>query len=342
MKVVSVHFNDTHRHSYFNDTMNIVNGVNKPIKYSDILFYFRKMKEIRLKYPSSELVSLFDPLNVYPFYYFMPFLLVSDLSDKEKYNEKIRYAGILSTLIARRTILTDLFADEQYEQLISRNMGDLKKENLGYYLQILDIEINNIASKIFSEPDGFYTIYNRRFNEYINTMLEEKNISPLIGMDECAFKKYAVGKSVLHMLVSDIVLYIIKKQELTFYFDNMMKSFIMYLTLQDDVHDIIEDIQNQQPSHFYPWISSGKIIESVDENIEKAILLKFYLGGGIERCENLIDKYLEEIFTTSKDINHPLNTWMEVIEKMSLKTNDKIDAFKIVGKKLKIFLSGQD
>lgn len=54
-------------------------------------------------------------------------------------------------------------------------------------------------------------------------------------MDEGAFKKYAVGKSILHLLVSDMVLHIIKKQELTHQFDNMMKSFIMYLTLQDDV-----------------------------------------------------------------------------------------------------------
>lgn len=55
----------------------------------------------------------------------------------------------------------------------------------------------------------------------------------------------------------------------------MMKSFIMYLTLQDDVLDIMEDIQKQQPSHFYPWISDGKIIESIDENVEKLCSLSF-------------------------------------------------------------------
>ncbi|WP_250543976.1 class 1 isoprenoid biosynthesis enzyme [Escherichia coli] len=253
-----------------------------------------------MKYPFKELESLFEPLNIYPFYYFMPFLFISDLHDKGQYIERIRYVGIISTLIARRAILTDLFVDEQYEQLISRNMGGLKKEYLGYYLQIIDVEINNIASKIFIEPSSFYALYNRRFNEYVNTMLMEKDISPLIGMDEKAFKKYAVGKSILHLLVSDMVLYIIKKQELTHQFDNMMKSFIMYLTLQDDVLDIMEDIQKQQPSHFYPWISDGKIIESIDENVEKAVLLKFYLGGGIERCEDLIDKYVEDIITAVK------------------------------------------
>lgn len=104
----------------------------------------------------------------------MPFLFISDLHDKGQYIERIRYVGIISTLIARRAILTDLFVDEQYEQLISRNMGDLKKEYLGYYLQIIDVEINNIASKIFIEPSSFYAFYNRRFNEYVNTMLMEK------------------------------------------------------------------------------------------------------------------------------------------------------------------------
>lgn len=142
----------------------------------------------------------------------MPFLFISDLHDKGQYIERIRYVGIISTLIARRAILTDLFVDEQYEQLISRNMGGLKKEYLGYYLQIIDVEINNIASKIFIEPSSFYALYNRRFNEYVNTMLMEKDISPLIGMDEKAFKKYAVGKSILHLLVSDMVLHIIKNK----------------------------------------------------------------------------------------------------------------------------------
>ncbi len=319
----------------------IINYNQKTIRYTDIIFYFRTLKEIRLKYPFKELESLFDPLNIYPFYYFMPFLFISDLHDKGQYIERIRYVGIISTLIARRAILTDLFVDEQYEQLISRNMGDLKKEYLGYYLQIIDVEINNIASKIFIEPSSFYAFYNRRFNEYVNTMLMEKDISPLIGMDEEAFKRYAVGKSILHLLVSDMVLHIIKKQELTHQFDNMMKSFIMYLTLQDDVLDIMEDIQKQQPSHFYPWISDGKIIESIDENVEKAVLLKFYLGGGIERCEDLINKYVKDIITAVKKINHPLKSWLEVIERMSLKTKDKLDSFKVVRDKLHFFLSQQ-
>lgn len=341
MKVVSDSFNDMHKRRYFNDTMDIINHNRKTIRYTDIIFYFRTLKEIRLKYPFKELESLFEPLNVYPFYYFMPFLFISDLHDKGQYIERIRYVGIISTLIARRAILTDLFVDEQYEQLISRNMGDLKKEYLGYYLQIIDVEINNIASKIFIEPSSFYAFYNRRFNEYVNTMLMEKDISPLIGMDEEAFKKYAVGKSILHLLVSDMVLHIIKKQELTHQFDNMMKSFIMYLTLQDDVLDIMEDIQKQQPSHFYPWISDGKIIESIDENVEKAVLLKFYLGGGIERCEDLINKYVEDIITAVKKINHPLKSWLEVIERMSLKTKDKLDSFKAVRDELHFFLSQQ-
>ena len=335
MKVVSDSFNDMHKRRYFNDTMDIINYNRKTIRYTDIIFYFRTLKKIRLKYPFKELESLFEPLNVYPFYYFMPFLFISDLHDKGQYIERIRYVGIISTLIARRAILTDLFVDEQYEQLISRNMGDLKKEYLGYYLQI-DVEINNIASKIFIEPSSFYAFYNRRFNEYVNTMLMEKDISPLIGMDEGAFKKYAVGKSILHLLVSDMVLHIIKKQELTHQFDNMMKSFIMYLTLQDDVLDIMEDIQKQQPSHFYPWISDGKIIESIDENVEKAVLLKFYLGGGIERCEDLINKYVEDIITAVKKINHPLKSWLEVIE-----TKDKLDSFKAVRDELHFFLSQQ-
>ncbi len=212
MKVVSDSFNDMHKRRYFNDTMDIINYNRKTIRYTDIIFYFRTLKEIRLKYPFKELESLFEPLNVYPFYYFMPFLFISDLHDKGQYIERIRYVGIISTLIARRAILTDLFVDEQYEQLISRNMGDLKKEYLGYYLQIIDVEINNIASKIFIEPSSFYAFYNRRFNEYVNTMLMEKDISPLIGMDEGAFKKYAVGKSILHLLVSDMVLHIIKNK----------------------------------------------------------------------------------------------------------------------------------
>ncbi len=100
-----------------------------------------------MKYPFKELESLFEPLNIYPFYYFMPFLFISDLHDKGQYIERIRYVGIISTLIARRTILTDLFVDEQYEQLISRNMGDLKKEYLEYYLQIIDVELIILPQK---------------------------------------------------------------------------------------------------------------------------------------------------------------------------------------------------
>lgn len=76
MKVVSDSFNDMHKRRYFNDTMDIINCNRKTIRYTDIIFYFRTLKEIRLKYPFKELKSLFDPLNIYPFYYFMPFLFI--------------------------------------------------------------------------------------------------------------------------------------------------------------------------------------------------------------------------------------------------------------------------
>ncbi|HGF2600279.1 TPA: hypothetical protein ACGAE0_004992, partial [Escherichia coli] len=121
-------FNNLHKRRYFNDTMDIINCNRDVINYTDILFYFRSMKKISKKYPLKELEALFDPLNLYPFYYFMPFLFICDTCDKTQYLQKIRYVGIISTLIARRTIITDLFADEQYEQLISRNMGGLRKE----------------------------------------------------------------------------------------------------------------------------------------------------------------------------------------------------------------------
>ncbi len=334
-------FNNLHKRRYFNDTMDIINCNRDVINYTDILFYFRSMKKISKKYPLKELEALFDPLNLYPFYYFMPFLFICDTCDKTQYLQKIRYVGIISTLIARRTIITDLFADEQYEQLISRNMGGLRKECLGYYLQIIDLEINNILSRIFTETDSFYVIYNRRFGEYINLMLREKEISPLICIDEVEFTKYAVGKSILHLLVTDMVLYITKKEELTQQFDDMMKSFIMYLTLQDDVLDIIEDIRKQQPSHFYPWISDGNIIENIDENVEKALLIKFYLGGGIERCEAFVDKYVKDIKSALEKINYPLKSWLKVIEAMSLKTKDKLNSFKEVKNKLIFLLSQQ-
>ncbi|HGF2600292.1 TPA: class 1 isoprenoid biosynthesis enzyme, partial [Escherichia coli] len=196
-------------------------------------------------------------------------------------------------------------------------------------------------SRIFTETDSFYVIYNRRFGEYINLMLREKEISPLICIDEVEFTKYAVGKSILHLLVTDMVLYITKKEELTQQFDDMMKSFIMYLTLQDDVLDIIEDIRKQQPSHFYPWISDGNIIENIDENVEKALLIKFYLGGGIERCEAFVDKYVKDIKSALEKINYPLKSWLKVIEAMSLKTKDKLNSFKEVKNKLIFLLSQQ-
>ncbi|EBI5032333.1 hypothetical protein GZA70_004026 [Salmonella enterica] len=46
----------------------------------------------------------------------------------------------------------------QYEQLISRDMADLKKENLGYYIQILDFEIDKIISEVFSDDVFFMKV----------------------------------------------------------------------------------------------------------------------------------------------------------------------------------------
>lgn len=156
MRVNGQHFNDSRKRDYLRDTLDIINGGQKVTDFSDLLFYFRTLKKTEGRYPYPELKSLFNPTNIYPFYFFMPFLFVNDIPERNQYKEKIRMAGIISTLIARRTILTDLFADEQYEQLISRDMGDLKKENLGYYIQILDFEIDKIISDVFSD-DVFFS-----------------------------------------------------------------------------------------------------------------------------------------------------------------------------------------
>lgn len=335
MRINEPHFNDSRKRDYLRDTLDIINGGEKVTDFSDLLFYFRTLKKIEMRYPYPELKSVFNPLNIYPFYYFMPFLFANDIPERAHYKEKIRYTGIISTLIARRTILTDLFADEQYEQLISRDMGALKKENLGYYIQILDFEIGNIIADVFSDDVFFHDSYSLRFNEYISTMLTERELSPLIGMDDFQFKKYATGKSVLHILVSDMVLSIIKRPELREQFDTMLRSFIMYLTVQDDVLDIVEDMKKQQPSHFYPWITGGGIIDESDENTEKAIILKFYLGGGLERCEAFFNKYLNDIKNQSMDAGIPLDSWLKVINKMSEKTSLRIEKFKAASEELK-------
>ncbi|EJA0166420.1 hypothetical protein ABTX20_004229 [Salmonella enterica] len=335
MRVNGQHFNDSRKRDYLRDTLDIVNGGQKVTDFSDLLFYFRTLKKTERRYPYPELKSLFNPMNIYPFYFFMPFLFVNDIPERNQYKNKIRMAGIISTLIARRTILTDLFADEQYEQLISRDMADLKKENLGYYIQILDFEIDKIISEVFSDDVFFHESYSLRFSEYISTMLTERKLSPLTGMDDFQFKKYATGKSVLHILVSDMVLAIIKKPELREQFDKMLRSFIMYLTVQDDVLDIVEDIKKQQPSHFYPWISGGKIIDKPDDNTEKAVILKFYLGGGVERCEAFFNKYVKDIKTQSMDAGIPLDSWLKVIDKMSEKTSLRIEKFKTASEELK-------
>ncbi|ECI2309569.1 class 1 isoprenoid biosynthesis enzyme [Salmonella enterica subsp. enterica serovar Newport] len=335
MRLNEQHLNDSRKRDYLRDTLDIINGEERVTDFSDLLFYFRTLKEKERRYPHPELKSLFNPMNIYPFYYFMPFLFVNNIPERNQCKEKIRLIGIVSTLIARRTILTDLFADEQYEQLISRDMGDLKKENLGYYIQILDFEIDKIISDIFSDDVFFRDSYNLRFNEYINTMLTERELSPLISMDDFLFKKYATGKSVLHLLVSDMVLGILKRPDLRDNFDQMLRSFIMYLTIQDDVLDIVEDMKKQQPSHFYPWISGGKIIHEVDENTEKAIILKFYLGGGVERCEAFFYKYVNDIKKQSMNTGIPLDSWLKVIDKMSKKTSLRIKNFKVASEELK-------
>ncbi|EKJ5694320.1 hypothetical protein PJO24_004528 [Salmonella enterica] len=343
MRVNNQHFNDSRKRDYFRDTLDIINGGEKVTDFSDLLFYFRALKKIERRYPYTELRSLFNPMNIYPFYFFMPFLFVNDIPERAQYKEKIRQVGIISTLVARRTILTDLFADEQYEQLSSRDMGDLRKENIAYYIQILDFEIEKIISDVFGGDVFFHDSYILRFNEYISTMLTERELSPLIGLNELQFKKYATGKSVLHILVSDMVLGVIKKTELRERFDIMLRSFIMYLTVQDDVLDIMEDIKKQQPSHFYPWITGGKVIDESDDNTEKAVILKFYLGGGLERCEALFNKYVDDIKKQSLYAGIPLDSWLKVIDKMSQKTSLRIEKFKIASEELKkLYMLGNE
>lgn len=163
MRLNDLYFNDSRKRDYLRDTLDIINGGEKVADFSDVLFYFRTLKKIEKKYPYPELKSIFNPINIYPFYYFMPFLFVNNLPEKSQYKEKIRQVGIISTLIARRTILTDLFADEQYEQIISRDMGGLKKENLGYYIQLAQAcRVAGITHRTFQrwfcdgqlKPDG--------------------------------------------------------------------------------------------------------------------------------------------------------------------------------------------
>jgi hypothetical protein len=131
-------------------------------------------------------------------------------------------------------------------------------------------------------------------------------------------QQQSLQKSALIQLCATMIVALSGRMEYLPVYRQMIEAFILLLTLIDDSSDYVEDARSGQASALVQFLTNGESSPHFDESLQKALIIKFYLGGGLEFVRDKQEAQFEILFELVRKHEHelPLLAWKTCLENL--------------------------
>ena len=297
----------------FDITLEIINARQPEVIVSadDIAYYEEACAQLLKSAPSRAVEEILDLKHLYPFFYFLPFVFGHGLTNDR---HAVRQAALAFSLCVRKVMIVDWSTDQQEAQIQHRGLKHFRSAHLGYYLQQLDDWFYSVCYELFPSGHPFWTHHRTSLHSYLGAMLNEesRNQAAMSAVDgSVLIQQQSLQKSALIQLCATMIVSLTGRMEYLPVYRQMIEAFILLLTLIDDSSDYIEDARSGQASALVQFLTNGESSPHCDEGLQKALMIKFYLGGGVEFIRDKQDAQFDILFDLVRQHENelPLLAW---------------------------------
>ena len=304
----------------FDITLEVINGCQSEVIVSvdDIAYYEEACARLLGDAPSRAVEEILDLKHLYPFFYFLPFVFGHGLTSDR---HAVRRAALVFSLCVRKVMIVDWSTDHQEAQIQHRGLKHFRSAHLGYYLQQLDDWFYGVCYELFPSGHPFWAHHRTFLHSYLGAMLNEQaRNQEAMGASEgsALIQQQSLQKSALIQLCATMIVALSGRMEYLPVYRQMIEAFILLLTLIDDSSDYVEDARSGQASALVQFLTNGESSPHFDESLQKALMIKFYLGGGLEFVRDKQEAQFEILFELVRKHEHelPLLAWKTCLENL--------------------------